>query len=494
MKEVVDAWARTTQVAGILTLIVVLIVATMGAAVDALGFVRVGYILANILIFAYVLLHSRRGGVSLMVAFYFLFFIAVPASVQIVNDSFPFVSRYNEHQLMGAYQVLAVAQIAYLLGEALMDARRRARPRAEQVPDQSVRARTYRRAVVWLALLSWTAALVVGPSTLFLNREERAFLLISSEGIDQQVLFVGRSLSLVGALLAIFVLLRSSESRRSPAFLGVAVLALGSFAILHYPPSLSRFQLLGSILAILAILTSFFLRSRKLAFGVLAPIFLFYFFPAIKVLGQGGAVDVQAALDRDVTAYLLRVDFDGFKQIIDTVQYAASHPPRWGENFLGVLFFWVPRTIWPSKPVDSGFLVSSGLGYRYTNVSNPLPAEGYISFGILGTFAVMAILGLAVSALEVRAREAELTGLLRNEVVLNAMSMGFIVIVLRGAINGVAPMFLAGFIAFALVVLADHRAQSRHRQGVEDNDGNRLRHYRSAEGGNLVPASRSSRE
>ena len=58
----------------------------------------------------------------------------------------------------------------------------------------------------------------------------------------------------------------------------------------------------------------------------------------------------------------------------------------YGEQFLGCILFWVPRSIWPTKPIGSGAFLSNELNLSLTNISCCYFAEGYINwrfFGIL---------------------------------------------------------------------------------------------------------------
>lgn len=55
-----------------------------------------------------------------------------------------------------------------------------------------------------------------------------------------------------------------------------------------------------------------------------------------------------------------------------------------GQQLLGVLFFWVPRIIWPDKPIGSGQMIAEKTHMSYTNLSMPYFAEGYINFGYIG--------------------------------------------------------------------------------------------------------------
>lgn len=56
----------------------------------------------------------------------------------------------------------------------------------------------------------------------------------------------------------------------------------------------------------------------------------------------------------------------------------------YGNQILGVIFFWVPRSIWDTKPVGSGAYVAEILNLDFSNISANYFAEGYINFGYIG--------------------------------------------------------------------------------------------------------------
>ena len=88
------------------------------------------------------------------------------------------------------------------------------------------------------------------------------------------------------------------------------------------------------------------------------------------------------------------VDYDAYSMLARTIIHVDSYGATNGYQLLGVLFFFVPRALWPTKPGGSGNLVCMAQGQSQLNISSPLPAEGLLNFGILGfiLFAVVAAL------------------------------------------------------------------------------------------------------
>ncbi len=72
----------------------------------------------------------------------------------------------------------------------------------------------------------------------------------------------------------------------------------------------------------------------------------------------------------------------------------------WGQQLLGVMFFWVPRTIWPTKPIGSGYLLAHKMQFSWDNISANYFAEGYINFGYAGIFLFVVVLAFTTSLLD----------------------------------------------------------------------------------------------
>ena len=58
----------------------------------------------------------------------------------------------------------------------------------------------------------------------------------------------------------------------------------------------------------------------------------------------------------------------------------------YGNQLLGVFFFFVPRSIWPSKAQSSGYFHAEVMGLKFKNLACAYLGEGYINFGFIGVF------------------------------------------------------------------------------------------------------------
>ncbi len=95
--------------------------------------------------------------------------------------------------------------------------------------------------------------------------------------------------------------------------------------------------------------------------------------------------------------------FDAYENFVHTIQYVELNGITWGNQLLGVLLFWMPRSIWINKPIGTGaFIAQEHLSKYYIvyndNLSAPFIEEMYINFHVLGvlfgTFMFGILLGL----------------------------------------------------------------------------------------------------
>lgn len=88
--------------------------------------------------------------------------------------------------------------------------------------------------------------------------------------------------------------------------------------------------------------------------------------------------------------------YDAYPNFLATIDYFDNKTIVYGEQLLCSLFFFVPRSIWESKPDTTGFVVGNYLidkyKFNWDNLSNPYISEGYINFGFIGILLFAVIL------------------------------------------------------------------------------------------------------
>ena len=87
--------------------------------------------------------------------------------------------------------------------------------------------------------------------------------------------------------------------------------------------------------------------------------------------------------------------YDAYANILATVEYVSVTGYSFGYQLLSTLLFFIPRSIWTSKPLSTGEVVGNYLieehNFTFNNLSNPMVSEGFINFGIIGVI-LMALL------------------------------------------------------------------------------------------------------
>ncbi len=109
-------------------------------------------------------------------------------------------------------------------------------------------------------------------------------------------------------------------------------------------------------------------------------------------LGNFRAFNGVIEMDWDMD-YLTTMNFDASQMFMATMDMDII---TYGTQLIGVLLFFVPRAIWPEKPIGSGHYVADIQG-AFSNVSMPFWGEGFINFGYIGIILFTIFLALFTS-------------------------------------------------------------------------------------------------
>jgi hypothetical protein len=109
------------------------------------------------------------------------------------------------------------------------------------------------------------------------------------------------------------------------------------------------------------------------------------------------------AIVQTIEYHYFEPHYDSWANVYSSVELVRRQGIEWGHQLLGTLLFFVPRSIWPTKPVHTGVFIANYLIANYhmwfTNLSGPLVAEGYIDFGPLGSASYACALAILVARL-----------------------------------------------------------------------------------------------
>ncbi len=209
----------------------------------------------------------------------------------------------------------------------------------------------------------------------------------------------------------------------------VAVAALRGF-------STTMMELMMVPLAVL--LMARWAYTRKLPVGSLALIALaFLFFSPVKMNirstvrddSQGPTVEQVQNRASDwinESSRFWQEVFEGKRSLVESTADASSRtdlihsfahiysftpsivPYQYGATYSYLTVAWIPRAIWPEKPIanyaNNFYAVEYGIsteeGVKTSSFGATLMGEGFINFGVVGVAVVMIVLGLAISLME----------------------------------------------------------------------------------------------
>lgn len=82
----------------------------------------------------------------------------------------------------------------------------------------------------------------------------------------------------------------------------------------------------------------------------------------------------------------LSANYDAYTMLMKTNDYLTIFGSQHGLQLLATVLFFIPRGVWPGKPVSTGTLIQERMGAHVSayNVSSSLISEAMIDFGIIG--------------------------------------------------------------------------------------------------------------
>lgn len=93
-------------------------------------------------------------------------------------------------------------------------------------------------------------------------------------------------------------------------------------------------------------------------------------------------------------------DFDAYSMFLRTIRVVDMYGSVYFNELIGSIFFFVPRSIWEGKPEGSGPYVATLEGLSYTNLSEPIFAEGYLNFDLMGLLLFAVGIGILLAYID----------------------------------------------------------------------------------------------
>lgn len=358
--------------------------------------------------------HSQRR-LTLMCFYVFVYvFFGVQPMQSIWTNTFPIQPFLTAAEITVTIGIIALGIAAF---EAAYVSRRvRRRPSAPPAPD-AIRARPVTLFAFWLGIVAATglvaAAMLHYGAAIFLGIRGGGLLVSTSEGPNlsqvEWLLVIYGLRVLMATLLFMAVYLWKTRKRhdwpgRSMWTLrgSLIVLALVNMVVSN-PLSAARLWSGSVILTVLFISAPWRGSRSYLLWSSGAILGLLLVFAGIDprrivntaiVSGEpvtvGTTIKVMSASVENIQS---DANFDAFQMVGLTRNYSDQFGYSFGRQLLLPAFFWVPRSVWPGKPIGIGDMVGESLNLWSVNVSAPMWAEGYANLGLAGVVILLAVFG-----------------------------------------------------------------------------------------------------
>ncbi|WP_232735417.1 O-antigen polymerase [Nonlabens sp. MB-3u-79] len=227
---------------------------------------------------------------------------------------------------------------------------------------------------------------------------------ISDLLIRTKVLFI---IPLAGIVISTSYLIKSKLTASKWLFLIISIAVFLIFLLVLKNPLTEKRNALGPIYLLLI-----FLFYPKLMNSNVKTTFLLFFsmivaFPALQFLthvdyGIADLISNPSLFLRknDLNLGYMSLNYDAFINIGVVIEIVEENGLSYGFQSLSAFLFFVPRSLWLSKPDSSGLVVGDHLIERYdfwfANLSNPLVSEGYMNFGYFGVFLMAFLLAITI--------------------------------------------------------------------------------------------------
>lgn len=160
------------------------------------------------------------------------------------------------------------------------------------------------------------------------------------------------------------------------------------------PTAVARFQAAALYMPIALIMVP--MLRRNFNFSLALILGLLVVFPLLNSFRSFENSDnIKLGLDFSM---FLEGHFDAYQNFMTAI---STDYISYGRQLLGTLLFFLPRSIWPDKPVGSGYQMAEDLDFTFNNISMPYLAEGYVNFGLIGSVVFVVIMAFVVKRLDI---------------------------------------------------------------------------------------------
>lgn len=254
-------------------------------------------------------------------------------------------------------------------------------------------------------------------------------LRIESSAMTLIVSHTFRSVSVIYVAMNLIYFIKNKRIYKKLHFIVGVILML----LVNFPTATARFWMASVYLGLMLIIKRKFKNPHL--FKIVIFIGILIVFPAINIFRWNTFTDaIKQGLNipNPADAFLVG-DFDSYSMLVRSIIYVDFYGIKWGRQLLGNILFFIPRKVWPNKPIGSGAMIATKMNWSFSNVSCPFIGEGYINFGFLGVILFAVLLAKLTASLDKAYIEYNSSeGKLSFIELVYPFNVGFLFFILRG--------------------------------------------------------------
>lgn len=331
--------------------------------------------------------------------FNFFFFFIAPV-VQIIFEYHPWGIILSNEDIEHTCYAIIIWMVSYKIGNFLI------REKNNSLNENYKNIKINKNMLYFLNVLSIISCLIIIKNVGLSNLFSRATSALTFGGDNSQMmsLITGHCTKAIIVFSVIVSIIYYQQEKKGELNL---LLNLFILLLVCFPTALAR-NTAGTIYMGIGVIL-FYKKFKKvpnslayICFFIIAFLILFPAINAFRNLDfkEVNTIETIGQVVGNIGESYLAGDYDAFSMVSNVRNYVKINGLSYGKQFLGGILFFIPRTIWASKPIGSGSMIFTSLGKEFTNVSCPLIAEVYLNWGYVGNIIFGIILGSICSFLD----------------------------------------------------------------------------------------------
>ncbi|MGD6980984.1 O-antigen polymerase [Citricoccus sp. CH26A] len=342
------------------------------------------------------------GEIRLMMAMYWLFIYIAMAVVPMAQLHVGDWGRLMDPQTLITAQALALtASIALDVGYATFRGKASLHPTGNTTSklDRLVTLSRLRALSIAGVILAGLYIFTLGSVTVFFQTRLDRSSALEDAGLKEDSLAASSLLTALGTtpvfvallLWTLFLLKRKVFRKSVEPWLWIICL-LGLNIVVNNPLTNPRFWVLTLLLGFLFSLPSLTARRFRgiIVTGIIFALVVFPYSDYFRVPEEfRGTMSFESVAETIATK-----DFDQSTMTANGIWWIDTVGHTLGQQLLGAVFFFIPRSIWPTKATDTGVVVGTAMNAPNTNLSSPLWLEVWVDFSWPGVIVAFVLLGM----------------------------------------------------------------------------------------------------